>query len=233
MAGCVCQHCVAGYGETSEKCIGSSWLFQNLESADKSALAAKAIRKEYKKGEQVFNQGDHADKMFLIKAGIIKISKVSRGGDEFILDIRRKGDFLGEQIFWDDFKYPGTATCMADCYICGYSRDAFEKLIMDYPKIGLNVVKNLSKHIEFLNSRASGMLYKDLSEKIYNFLLALAKEIGEKKEGSLTISFNLTHEEIGFFLGVHRVSVTKSMNILKKCGLIKKEGKKLLIAIPL
>lgn len=208
MSGCVCQHCVADYSEVSERCIGSSWLFQNLEPSDKSALAANAIRKEYKKGEQVFSQGDPADKMFLIKAGVIKISKVSSDGDEFILDLRRRGDFLGEQIFWDDFRYPGTATCMEDCYICGYSREAFENLILEYPKIGLNVVKNLSKHIEFLNSRASCMLYKDLSEKIYNFLLALASEIGETKEDSLSISINLTHEEIAFFLGIHRVSVT-------------------------
>ncbi|MCD8567761.1 MAG: cyclic nucleotide-binding domain-containing protein [Geovibrio sp.] len=141
MAGCICEQCVSGLHRVSHVCIGSSWIFRDLEPEEKTALASAAIRRLFKRGDVIFSQDEVADRMFLIKAGRIKISKVTEDGNELILDIRKEGDFLGEQIFWDDFRYPGTAACIEDTYICGFNRQSFEKLVMENPGIGLSVIK--------------------------------------------------------------------------------------------
>ncbi|MCD8567067.1 MAG: Crp/Fnr family transcriptional regulator, partial [Geovibrio sp.] len=219
----------SGYHSHSKACIGSTLDFQNLSPDEKSSLASFAVRKEYKKGEVVFSQGDTADQMFLIKAGLVKISKVSENGSEMILDIRKMGDFMGEQIFWDDFEYPGTAVCVEDSFICTFSKNAFEKLVLSNPNIGLNVVKNLSKHIEFLSSRNCYLLIRDLKEKLYNLLLNIGNEHGTNHSDHFEINIHLSHEELGFLLGAHRVSITKTMKALRKTGLVKKEGKTLYV----
>lgn len=230
MAGCKCNEAAVGYSNFSHICIGSSWIFNNLSGDEKSALAASAVRREYNKGESLFLQGDIADRMFLIKAGRLKLSKVMEDGTEFILDFRKEGDFLGEQIFWDDFAYQSTAECLENSFICSFKREAFEKLVLEYPSIGLNVIKNLSKHIEFLNSRDSYIFIKDLKEKLYELLINLGREHGNRRNKTFELGFPLSHEELGFILGVHRVSITKTMKLLKNTGLIRKEGKTLFVS---
>ena len=86
-------------------------------------------------------QSDPADELFLIKAGRIKLVKVSEDGNELTLDIRKDGDFLGENIFSDQGKYPVNATCLEDTMTCGSSGTQFEQLVLKHPNIELQVIK--------------------------------------------------------------------------------------------
>ena len=51
------------------------------------------------KGQVLFMQSAPADELFLIKGGRIKLVKVLKDGSELTLDIRKAGDFLGEDVF--------------------------------------------------------------------------------------------------------------------------------------
>jgi CRP-like cAMP-binding protein len=96
--GCLCNE-LAGPGvAVSPNCIGHLWVFQNLKPEEISALAQAAARKSYEKGQEVFSQGDPANQMFLLKAGRVKLSKITAEGNEITLDIRKAGDFLGESM---------------------------------------------------------------------------------------------------------------------------------------
>lgn len=229
MSVCVCNQMAIRYETMAHVCIGSLWIFNDLLPKEKEVLVSAATRKEYKRGEVIFHQDEAANRIFLIKAGSIKISKISEEGNEVILDIRKSGDFIGEQNFWDDFKYPGSAICVQDSYICSFDKVSFEKLIMDNPKIGLVVIKNLCKHIEFLNSRTSISIINDIKNKLYEMLIMVSEKNNNSIGNYSKININLSHEELGFLIGVHRVSVTKAMKKLIDEGLVIKEGRNLFI----
>ncbi len=56
-------------------------------------------------GQTLFLQGDSADEVFLIKGGRIKLIKVLEDGTELMLDIRKAGDFVGENMFFQEGQY--------------------------------------------------------------------------------------------------------------------------------
>jgi CRP/FNR family transcriptional regulator len=60
-------------------------------------------------------------------------------------------------------------------------------------------------------------------------LITVAKEHGIRTQNGLRIQFPLTHEELSFLVGAHRVSITKAMKALKKAGRLSQEGKTLII----
>lgn len=64
------------------------------------------------KGQSVFLQGDSADEVFLIKGGRIKLTKVLKDGTELMLDIRKAGNFVGENMFSEEGQYPVSAICL-------------------------------------------------------------------------------------------------------------------------
>lgn len=228
--GCLCERKAGREQSLSPICIGHLWVFGDLRPEELAALTKIALRRIYQKGQEVFSQGKKADKMFLIKAGRVKLSKLSETGDEFTLDIRKAGDFLGENMLLEDTLYPLTANCLEDTLVCGFDKAGFEKLVLENPNIGLQVIKNLSKRIDWLTSRVGSLSLSNLEDRLYNVLVNVAKEHGIKDHNGYIIQFPLTHEELSFLVGAHRVSITKAMKSLKESGKIVQLGRSLIIS---
>ena len=228
---CLCKELAPKNTELSPVCIGQLWVFDGLPQDELQEVVQRAHRQRYQPGQAVFLQGESAAQISLIKAGRVKLSKLLEDGTELTLDIRKAGDFLGEYMFSDEFDYPVSAWCMEETLVCSFSKERFEKLILDHPNIGLRVIRNLSNRIVHLTDRVGAMSQSNLEERLYSVLLNVAQEHGEKKQDGYVIQFPLTHEDLGFLIGAHRVSITRAMKKLKKSGKILKMGKRL--ALPL
>lgn len=227
--GCLCEQRAGDNVILSATCLGHVWIFENLRLDELEALIHAAFRKEYSPNQPIFSQGDPADQMFLIKAGRVKLSKLTEDGNEITLDIRKAGDFLGEHLLSEDIDYPLNAWCMERTLACGFSKGGFEKLVLEHPNIGLQVMKNLSNRISWLTSRVGNMSVTNLEDRLYRVLSNVAKEHGSKNHSGYIIQFPLTHEELSFLAGAHRVSITRAMKSLRKSGRIIQKGRTLIL----
>ena len=226
---CLCKKLAGDEMELSPTCIGSLWLFERLDLDEIKALALRAERRRFEPGEIIFCQGDPADRMFLIKGGRVKLSKVTEDGNEITLDIRKDGDFLGENMLNEEAEFPVSATCIEPTIICGFSKKGFERLVLAHPNIGLQVIKNLSRRIDWLTSQVGSMSHSHLEERLYRVLVNVAREHGQKNRRGFLLSMPLTHEELSFLVGAHRVSITRAMKRLKESGRVVQEGRTLIV----
>jgi CRP/FNR family transcriptional regulator len=227
--GCVCEEMAGDVLDVSHTCIGHLWIFQELEAEELHTLVQEAFRKKLSRSQINFYQGDPADEIILIKAGRVKLTKVLESGTEITLDIRKAGDFIGENMLSEEAVYPMTVTCMEDVLVCGFVRNQFEKLILSHPKIGLQVIKNLSKRISLLTDRVEGLSVSKLEDRPYRVLSTMAQEHGIENPNGYMIEFPLTHEDLSFLVGAHRVSVTRTLKELKRSGKIIDQGKKIFL----
>ncbi|MDY6823989.1 MAG: Crp/Fnr family transcriptional regulator [Thermodesulfobacteriota bacterium] len=228
---CPCEEMAGNDLEVSAQCIGNLWLFRNLDIKDIQALVGAAQRRIYEAGEPIFHQGELAGHMFLIKAGRVKLSKVNEDGNELILDIRKAGDFLGEQMLSEEIEYPVSALCMEKTLICGFTKERFETLVMERPSIGLQVIRNLSSTIHWLTDRAGSLSSSSIEERLYQVLVTVAREHGTPAAAGYMLHFPLTHEDLSFLVGAHRVSITRAMKHLRDQGRVVPDGRSLIVAI--
>ena len=226
---CLCKQIAGKDIELSSTCIGNLWIFQDLAPADVRALVKDALRKKMKKGDTVFMQGDAANEVFLIKGGRIKLTKVLEDGTELMLDLRKAGDFVGENMFTEEGEYPVSAICLQDTLTCGFTRSQFEELVLKNPGVGLQVIKTLSERIAWLTNRVGNLSVTNIEERLYRVLCNVAKEHGEKRPQGVMIQFPLTHEDLSFLIGTHRVTVTRAMKALKETGKIILEDRRLIL----
>lgn len=230
---CPCEKNRVPGANWSSTCIGQLWIFEGLGQDELEALAAKAVRARHQAGEAVFLQGERAQSIFLIKSGRIRLSRTMQNGAEVILDIRKPGDCLGEYILNDlddEYHYPVSAWCMEDVVVCGFTRLIFEELVLAHPTIGLKVIRNMAGRIAHLTERLDAMSQTHLEEKLFGVLLNVAREHGFKDgQGLYRLEMPLTHEDIGFLIGAHRVSVTRIMKRLKETGRVSQSGRFLII----
>ena len=226
---CLCKQIAGDDIELSPTCIGNLWVFQGLAPEEIKSLAGEALRKKLKKGDTVFRQGDPDNEVFLIKGGRIKLTKVLEDGTELMLDLRKAGDFVGENMFTEEGEYPVSAVCLEDTLTCGFTRAQFEALVLKNPAVGLQVIKTLSERIAWLTNRVGNLSVTNIEERLYNVLCNVAKEHGKQIPQGVMIQFPLTHEDLSFLIGTHRVTVTRAMKTLKETGKIILENRRLIL----
>lgn len=226
---CLCEQAAGKSIELSPTCIGSLWIFQNLAEEEVQALAKKALRKKMSKGQTLFMQGDSANEVFLIKGGRIKLTKVLEDGTELMLDLRKSGDFVGENMFSEESQYPVSAVCLEDTLTCGFTRKQFEEMILKHPKIGLQVIKTLSERIAWLTDRMGNLSVTNIEDRLYRVLKNVAREHGAQSPKGVMIQFPLTHEDLSFLTGAHRVTITRAMKALKEAGKIILQERRLIL----
>lgn len=227
--GCQCME-LAGPGAIPHpRCFEQIWLFEGAPQEALCKIAKELIRRKLGAGEDLFRQGDRADSIYLIKMGSVKLWKITEDGRSVTLDIRKAGDLLGESVLLEEGAYPMGATCLEPTLTCGFDRTTFETLVTNHPDVGLVVIRNLSRRIQQLSGKVGALSEPNLEDRLYEVLVNVAWEVGSRAPGGWTIAFPLTHEEIGFLVGAHRVSVTRALGRLRDTGKIRMSGKQLFV----
>lgn len=227
---CACENQLPPGAVASPKCVRDIWLFSEFDPEALAAMASVGQRRVFRQGEAVFHQGDAADAMFLIKSGRIRLSKLFADGREVTLDYRKAGDTFGENMFGEAIHYPVSAWCLEETFTCGFSKGDFERMILDHPAIGLRIIRKQSEQIASLTTRLGDMALPSLEARLHRVLLNVAREHGVAGDQGLRIQFPLTHEELSFLTGSHRVTITKALKKLEAAGKILKEGRSYIVA---
>lgn len=73
-------------------------------------------------GERIYQFGDPADRIYILKSGRIKVTRASSTGKEFILYFISPGEIFGELAITGKEFRTGTATVLEDAFICAIPR---------------------------------------------------------------------------------------------------------------
>ncbi|MDW7709248.1 MAG: Crp/Fnr family transcriptional regulator [Deferrisomatales bacterium] len=226
---CLCRQTFGDEVAGHAGCIGQLWLFEGLSDADRAALGPRLHRRRHDAGTILFREGDPGDHMYLLKAGAVKLSKITEDGRALTLDVRRPGDLLGESCFLEESEFPVTGTCLEPTITCGFTRGVLESVVLEHPTVGLALIRNLSRRIQWLTGRVGALTEPHLEDRMYQALVNVARQVGQPGPKGWVIEFPLSHEEIGFLVGAHRVSVTRALGRLRDAGKIQVEGKAILV----
>jgi hypothetical protein len=106
-----------------------------------------------KAGEVLFRKGDHADAMYLITRGRVRLQ-------EFGVEMQ-PGEVLGEiGLFSPDGKRVATATCVEDCKLQRVTRDKVRELVFQNPRFAFHLIgvvtSRLVDDLRIIEERAAG-----------------------------------------------------------------------------
>lgn len=177
---------------------------------------------EFKKDENVFEQGDAADSVFYIQKGKIKLSVLSEQGKEAVVAILEPGQFFGEGCMNGQKLRISTTTALENCVITAITKPAMVAALHDEPKFS-------ELFMAYLLTR-NGRIEEDLIDQLFNSserrlarLLLLLANFG--KEGSpQPISPNISQATLADMIGTTRSRVSHFMNKFRKLGLISYNG---------
>ena len=70
--------------------------FQQMSRTEGEAVLSWATKKTLRSGAPVYCRGDQPDGLYIVLNDLIRVTGISRDGDEFILDLCGPGFWIGE-----------------------------------------------------------------------------------------------------------------------------------------
>lgn len=205
--------------------INTNKIFSGLSEKDKDEISSRLMPRHVKKKGLVYNSGDKAGMVYILKEGRVRITQFSADGKELTVDILEPGDIFGELTVAGEEVYNSSATAMEDSYMCSINRRDFEDFIGKMPDLSLTITKWIGLRLRRVESRFMDMLFQDVRTRLITIFRDLAQKYGVEVDGGKKIDIQLSHKEIASLVGAARETVTLELNNLKRNGDILMDGR--------
>jgi CRP-like cAMP-binding protein len=201
----------------------------------RQAFLARTVRRDLRKGDYAFHEGDSADACFYLERGVVRIYRVTAEGKEPIFFLRRAGDMFGlaEVVAGADRKC--SAQAITPCILHQLDRAGFEQLLDGSPVLARRIIALLGRRLRFLGEQVESLMSCDVSTRILKILVYLAYDRladGLDLESPVSIPFALTQEQIASMAGSCQQTVSETMKKLQADGLIQVTRKAITILRP-
>ncbi|WP_205511305.1 Crp/Fnr family transcriptional regulator [Longitalea arenae] len=176
---------------------------------------------EVPKGDYIYFEAFHHNKIYFVKEGYIRIGYIDESGREVIREIVQQGEFFG-QVTLEKNNLNGEfaqAYKSAVC-LCAFSIDDFQQLLRKKPSLALQYSKQVGTKLRTIENRLLNLLNKDVKTRLVHFLWQLLQKNSDTITNSVCIPNYLTHEDIANLIGSSRQTVTTLINELTAEGLL-------------
>lgn len=214
-----CVHCKNSNGKGLLCCLPES---------DKQLLSENKCHRYYKKGEVIFLEGNHANGIFCLYKGKVKLVKLGKEGKEQIVRLSKEGDILGYRSLLSADVYQATAVALDDSYICHISKDIFLQTIKSNPTLSFEIIQLLSSDLKNAEQHLINFTQKTVKERISEAILLLASTFGYLIDGK-TINIKMNRSEIAEMASTTTESAIRTLSALQEEGMISLNGKYIVI----
>lgn len=113
--------------------LATAPLFTGIPDAQRAEMLARFHPRVLQPGEKVLVEGEVASGLFLILAGDLVVEKKDPGGGVVTLSILREGDVAGEISLLTNLPATATVSATRKTVVASLTREAFAKLLGDFP----------------------------------------------------------------------------------------------------
>jgi CRP/FNR family cyclic AMP-dependent transcriptional regulator len=205
-------------------------LLQDLGPDVMSRLAETVQIAEVRRRQVIYLPGDPGRTVYFVNGGRVKISKVTRDGKELTLAYRGPGELFGEIALVEGGPREEMAEAVENALLTELDRSDFERLIQGQPILGLRLARLLTQRRRDIENKIENLVFKDVNAKLADLLLRLGNDFGVDDARGTLLALKITHQEMANLIGSTRETVSLTLSQFKRKGLIRTDGRKVIIA---
>lgn len=214
-------------GETQHEIWRSVPWLEDATDETVRTLAAVACPRRYAAGAVIFLEGDPAAGLFLIGEGMVKISRFSKDGREYILHLLHVGDTFNDVAALDGGPNPATAIAHSNVVVWRVERRDLQAIAARYPELSWALIESLARRARHLVGIVHDLSMRNVRGRLAHLLLEQAERSQEDEVARL-----LTQEEMAGRLGTVREVVGRALRGLAADGIIEFDRHRIIILDP-
>jgi CRP/FNR family cyclic AMP-dependent transcriptional regulator len=197
--------------------MARTWTPEDLE-----ALAAVGRMKRYRRGAVLFNEGEEAGPVIVVRSGRVKVSSYTEDGKEIVLAVREPGELLAELSAIDGEPRGATATALEPVDAALVAAADFRSFLEERPGVAFALLEMTAGKLRDADRKRIEFGAYDTTARVARRLVEMAERFGEETgDGDgVRITLPLSQQELAGWTGSSREAVSKSLQQLRARGFI-------------
>lgn len=218
--------------------LGKIWylskfnLFKGMTSQEMGMVEKMTTMQSFRKKEPIYIMGQPGKSVYLLKKGVVKISRVLPDGRELVLGLLKAGEIFGELEAVNEEDRQAQAEAHDDVMICVMNRNDFLRLMQSKPELGVRLSKIIGFRRRIIENKLENLIFKTISQKLGILLLELAEQFGRKEPRGILIDLSLTHQDFANLVAASRTTVTETLQAFREQGFIDIQGRRIRLVKP-
>lgn len=204
-------------------------LFATMGDTQIDRITANATLRRVPTGEAVFEQGETARFFYLLLGGRLKVTQVTRDGQQIMVRLVHPGDLFGFTRALGRPDYPGTATAAVESLVIAWPASSWERFVEDSPNLATNAIRTMGRRLEEAHTRIREMSTQEVERRVAHAVVRLAEQAGAPERDGLRIDFPISRRDIAEMTGTTLHTVSRLLSAWEGKGLVEGGRQKLFI----
>ncbi len=192
-------------------------LFALLTAVQAESVADAVVKRRFKRGEVVVEQGDKSNTLFIILTGRVRVITADKRGREVILATLQPGDYLGEMSLIDNEAHSATVRAEVQTDMLALGSAEFARCLPENSSMAYAIMKGLVQRLRQADRKIESLALMDVYGRVARALLDFAQP---DREGQLTIRERISRQDIAKMVGASREMVSRVMKDLEERGFV-------------
>jgi CRP/FNR family transcriptional regulator, cyclic AMP receptor protein len=207
-------------GEEQIRLLSLVDIFEPLSQEEIEAIQWEHLNTTVERGEIFFTPTDLCETLFVLQRGRIRLYRATPEGHEFTVAVVESGTVFGEMVLTGQRLRNSFAQAMEESEISAMCRADVERLILDKPEVGLQLVHLLSDRLMTYETRLEDMALKEVPTRLASLILLLIESQGVRIMTGYKIPTRYTHQQLATMIGADREAVTRDLARLREVGAV-------------
>ncbi len=192
-------------------------LFSLLTVAQAELISGAVIKRRFKRGEALVEQGQKSNALFILLTGRARVMTSDSRGREVILATLAQGDYLGEMSIIDNEPHSATVRAEVQTDVLMLGRAEFARCLTENASMSLVVMRGLVKRLRHADRKIESLALLDVYGRVAHALLDFAVP---DAQGQLLIKDKISRQDLAKMVGASREMVSRVMKDLEERGFI-------------
>ena len=194
-------------------------LFEGVDHKIMDLMASNIILNK-KKAQHVivYERSTNKPNLYVIKSGVVVVSKINLSGYAFSISIKKYNDVFGFLSVIDEKPSNGKAVAITDCEYWLINFNFIKEYLLKDPAFNINLLKLLATYIRNYDDYEGNVANPTAQKKLLFYLLKLGDLLEDEKICVVGSYFN--QNIISSFARVTRETVSREMHKLQLLGII-------------
>jgi len=193
-------------------------IFEPLSREEIEAIQWKHLNTSVEEGETFYTPMDLCETLFVLQKGRVRIYRATPEGREFTVAVVGSGTVFGEMVLTGQRLRNSYAQAIEESEVSTMCRADVERLILDKPRVGLQLVHLLGERLAVQETRMQDMALKEVPARLASLVLLIVENEGIRTLTSYKIPTRYTHQQLGSMIGANREAVTRALARLREFG---------------
>ena len=200
--------------------VASNQMLKGLDDHECRLFTEHGRPRRIETGGYFFQQGEPAELFYIVVEGQVKLTQITPGGQQVILEVVGSGAGIGIIVALGKMDYPISAEAVEECLAYSWDRETTRRLMLEIPQLAINGMELIAGRFANLQALFQEVATQRVEQRVALALLRLVRQFGKREGDGVLIDMALSREDLAQMTGTNLYNVSRILSKWEQDGIV-------------